>query len=567
MNIIDALTEQDKKNILTYVVTYAKGDEEFEINAPVPTDVAPALVHWAAAKEWLYQLFGNKFIISKKIEVHKDAADLRMDMYDHVTKATPIRHFIYDHLVDPTDKSYVTEMLFEENLVRNSVSYTHTFGLKNDNGETCEYKMRKGTKVTRAIKALAEKAGATPKMVNDFLTAHSRVMNDAVSEGELCLSIHPLDFMTMSDSGCKWRSCMKWSNGEYRAGTVEMMNSYNVVVAYLKSNNNTVTIEDTDFSWAGKKWRELFIINDDLIFSVKGYPYHSDELERASLEFLAQLRPEHYNPAVREIEEPYITKCYEWNQNARLDFDFMTDGMYNDIYNNDERTYQAIFANDFYCKGTYSFNYSGPATCVYCGELLDTIMDYPNRLLCDHCRHLKVIGKCHCCGADVTINNYCVQIKDYIYCDCCQSEASYRTDNFNTIDGNAYYIYNAGERIKIYLAADETNPTKGFMAETTYKRLEGQYGGFQVQPRHFRDNIYYYTLDDITEWEHLRPFGYSKLRNGLWCDIDTHEKILSLDRWKEIYKTKILNNHYSDPWWYHLFGVSTIFQYESPIDF
>lgn len=563
MNIIDALTEQDKKNILTYVTTYARDESEVDTNAPIPTNVAPALAHWAAAKEWLYQLFGNKFIISKKIEIHKDAAELRIDMYEEVTKSTPIRRFIYDHLVYNTDRNYITEMLFEENLICNTNNYDHTFTIKNDNSEFCEYRVRKGMKITRAIKTIAEKAGATPEMVNDFLTAHSRVMNDAISEGELCLSIHPLDFMTMSDSGCKWRSCMKWDNGEYRAGTIEMMNSYNVVVAYLKTKTNKVTIENTDFSWAGKKWRELFIINDDLIFSVKGYPYHNDELERVSLELLAQLRPEHYNPAIREIEEPYITRRYEWNQDALLDFDFMTDGMYNDIYNNDECIYHAIFTNDFHHEGTYSFNYSGPATCVFCGEFLDAI-DYPNRLLCNHCRRLKVIGKCHCCGGDITNDNYYGQIKDYIYCEDCRAENYGRRDAFNTMDGNSNSVYNANELIAVYLAADENDPTSGFMAETTYRRLGGQYGGFQVQPRHLKDNIYYYTLDDITEWEHLVPFGYFESRCGLWIDIDTHEEILDLNQWKEIYKTKILNNHYSNPWWYQLFILSTVFGAISP---
>lgn len=550
MNIIDALTEQDKKNILTYVTTYAKENDDADYSH-VPNSVAPALIYWANAKEWLYKLFGNKFIISKKITIHKDAVDLRMDMYDHVTKVTPIRRFIYDHLVDPTDKTYVTEMLFEENLIRNSVNYTHIFTLKNDNGETCEYKMKKGTKVTRAIKTLAEKAGATPEMVNEFLIAHSQVMNTATSEGELCLSIHPLDFMTMSDSGCKWRSCMKWENGEYRVGTVEMMNSYNVVVAYLKSNTNKVTIEGTDFSWPGKKWRELFIINDDLIFSIKGYPYHSDELERASIEFLAQLRPEYYNPTIREIEEPYVSRKYDWNNNEYLDFDFETDAMYNDIYNNDERTYLAIFANDFYHERTYHFNYSGPATCVYCGEFIDGV-NHADRLLCNHCRRPKIIGKCSRCGCDITSDMDYMRIKGDFYCSHDYNIG--RQDDFNNIPEYSYDLYLPEERINVYLAIDKEHLTCGLVAETTSRRLDGLYGGFRVQPRHASGNNYYYLPEDITEWSHLLPFR-AYFKNEAVRDTDTGEIINSIDRWKEIYTQKVKQSGNRNLFWWNMFDT------------
>ena len=59
----------------------------------------------------------------------------------------------------------------------------------------------------------------------DFRIAQSLVTNQANLKGYITLSIHPLDYMTMSDNNCGWDSCMSWQEeGCYRQGTVEMMN-------------------------------------------------------------------------------------------------------------------------------------------------------------------------------------------------------------------------------------------------------------------------------------------------------------------------------------------------------
>ena len=84
---------------------------------------------------------------------------------------------------------------------------------------------------------------------------HSQILNKKRLKGTLCLSIHPLDYITISDNNCDWDSCMTWTGddcpGEYRLGTLEMMNSPSVVVAYLDSKEPYHPLDDGR-AWSNK---------------------------------------------------------------------------------------------------------------------------------------------------------------------------------------------------------------------------------------------------------------------------------------------------------------------------
>ena len=107
-------------------------------------------------------------------------------------------------------------------------------------------------------------------------------------DGELCLSIHPMDYMTMSDNDNNWQSCMNWmNNGDYRLGTVECMNSPYVLVAYLHNPNHSMSIGP--YEWNSKHWRELFIIHPEMISEVKGYCFQDENLTNTILMWIKEL--------------------------------------------------------------------------------------------------------------------------------------------------------------------------------------------------------------------------------------------------------------------------------------
>ena len=95
--------------------------------------------------------------------------------------------------------------------------------------------------------------------------------------------------MTMSDNANGWESCMNWTQGpgSYRAGTIEMMNSPLVVVAYITTK--PYYPENTSIEWTSKSWRELIIVHPNAICSVKSYPYYNIAFDKALVNWLVDL--------------------------------------------------------------------------------------------------------------------------------------------------------------------------------------------------------------------------------------------------------------------------------------
>jgi hypothetical protein len=122
---------------------------------------------------------------------------------------------------------------------------------------------------------------------------------------------------------------MTWQpRGDYCQGTVEMMNSEAVVVAYLEASD-PMTINNEN--WSNKKWRELFIVNKDIITEVKPYPYTNEDLTTKSLNWLRELCAQadfsNYDKNITEYRHG-STFLYGHRE---LRINFYTNMMYNDF--------------------------------------------------------------------------------------------------------------------------------------------------------------------------------------------------------------------------------------------
>lgn len=225
----------------------------------------------------------------------------------------------------------------------------------------------------------------------------SQELNTKNLSGQLCLSIHPMDYMTMSDNNCDWCSCMRWDDdgGGYHAGTLEMMTSPSVVVAYLESNHPWEPLEDGR-TWSNKKWRELFIVDKNFISGIKGYPYCSKTLENVVLNKLMDMMDEAGIKFNREIYHNQESDGIVYIPNSEKGFQFRTELMYNDT----------DYTNLSYCfnenpdligsAGAYYY-YGLGAYCTKCGSLR-TASDHSGRegeFLCNKCSDRQT---CSCCG-------------------------------------------------------------------------------------------------------------------------------------------------------------------------
>ena len=231
---------------------------------------------------------------------------------------------------------------------------------------------------------------------------HSQVLNSTKIDGTLCLSIHPMDYITMSDNDYDWESCMTWTRedepGEYRTGTIEMMNSPSVVIAYIKGNKPYFPLEDhvAGPTWSNKKWRELFIVDREFISGVRAYPYQEEEFEDIIIKELAAMAAATgYSSYSDEIHKTENHMIKEGEILIKCD----TNIMYNDWCCHTCRDTIAEPA-PIGAAGIRRFNYSGTAYCLECGEELFNTgdRDDSSELTCDSCRGIK---RCSCCGAAI----------------------------------------------------------------------------------------------------------------------------------------------------------------------
>lgn len=112
------------------------------------------------------------------------------------------------------------------------------------------------------------------------------VQEDKVT-GKLCLSVHPLDYLSVSENCNNWRSCHAL-DGEYRVGNLNYMVDDCTVIAYLKSDDSVVLPRfPEDVRWNNKKWRCLFFFdfNAELVYAGRQYPFFS----RSALDIVGSL--------------------------------------------------------------------------------------------------------------------------------------------------------------------------------------------------------------------------------------------------------------------------------------
>jgi hypothetical protein len=421
MNLINKLSVEDKRKIKKYINLYN------EQNSSVK-DLSKVLSYWDKAKScWLDEIFDGEMIISKEIAIEKSTDMIEADMnaspefmaiLDDFANAYYMHHHKYDNWA--SDRYILAQAFNTEYLAKNvwTSSYYDNYEYTIP-GNDKPIKMQKGMKI---IKLLAKVAEAIDwPLFEEFRILHSQFLNQKILKGELCLSIHPLDYMTMSDNESGWRSCMSWNDtGCYRSGTIEMMNSNCVIVAYLKAKNDMTVDGEKDF-WNNKKWRTLIIADPNkFVTTVKSYPYESEELSKAALEFLVERMPcswvEFKNQPIYgyHMFSDYRDEYNEINEKIHVDdyIAFETEYMYNDfgtgvlhygIFPFDNITTAREYA-EIRINGRKHYNYSGPKTCMICGN--EEFYDDNSEHLCCGSKQCSPETWCESCGCHHKLEDF-----------------------------------------------------------------------------------------------------------------------------------------------------------------
>lgn len=379
--LYDELSDTEKEQIKYYLETYNDAGR-------IDTSLKDILYFWNEEKRDLYQLLGNQLMVSKQIEYKKSFSEIVDDFKaqwgtianDFIVQC---RNFFEGILPDELFpyrydlRNFYNLYTLAENKYRGRSS----FKIELPNGEIMA--IQNGMKPLKALAKLNKVYHfCDEESFEEFRIFHSQILNQKKLSGDLTISIHPLDYMTMSDNWCGWRSCMSWENeGCYRMGTVEMMNSPIVVVAYLTADKD---MKIKNLPWNSKKWRQLFIVNDELIASIKSYPYENDTLTKEVIYFLNELAKKNWDGCNYHTE-----KLLDYENESGYYFDFQTDYMYNDF----GTTTHYIALKDLDQK-EYDINYSGTTECMCCGGEIyhdDYDEDDADTLCCNNCS-----GHVHC---------------------------------------------------------------------------------------------------------------------------------------------------------------------------
>ena len=443
--IFSQLSDKDKNFIRNYVKYYGSCDDH-EINTCNMRPLDEVLYCWEHNKQqYLFQMLGKQLRLEREIAYEKDNCTLREELGQSMSygEMKDFVSLLECSVARWTHEGTIIRYCFDRNNLINNIY---------DNGPEGEFQtkhmehpvvIKHGIKLMKLLGRIAKEMHAEAQF-EKFRIEHSRILNQKSLTGTLCLSIHPIDYITMSDNGHGWTSCMSWiETGCYRSGTVEMMNSPSVIVAYLKSNKSVTFNSECQLSY-DKKWRELIIADPSAIINVKGYPYNSAGLSKAAIEWVRELAMMNLGWQCSERTVEYHEDEVIAVNNIAYRFNFETDAMYNDFFSGNTQHFlipipDITAAYRFGDFDNRCINYSGPLTCMSCGEEIDYHSDDTDIVLCDGCENYAC---CACCGDRITSDEY--WFEDERYCEYCYN------DNF-VYDDLEHETIRKDDSVTIYL--------------------------------------------------------------------------------------------------------------------
>jgi hypothetical protein len=470
MSIFEKLPQEDVQQLWRYIDSYCDG-------SALPREKMDFFLrYWNSNKEDFFHMFGDEFILKKEIYFEKPMDELEEEMDNAVRWG--------DYLIQDFCREFKhsLELIFKNDdnskwELQAMVDSMYMLATNEYRGESIvipgQYtkngralQVNSGAKVVKMVGKIADAIGVSVKEkrckdcgakrglhedtcplcggqleerdgYEAFRLAHSLVLNQKKVKGTMCLSIHPLDFLTMSDNDCGWTSCMSWMEeyGDYRLGTIEMMNSPCVVIAYVEAKDKMYVCGK---DWSNKRWRQLYIVTPELILGNRQYPYNSDLLQGTAINWLRDLATKTvgWGPYT---EEAHQIKNNSWNtvngtQNIR--FNLYTTYMYNDVYDC-RLAYVAPTRFNPY-EDMYDLCFSGQAICCGCGDDIEYDTVEAHRVLCRAC---DGHWRCDCCGDWHSEYDESYSVGDYVYCDWCYHHELEQCEVCGERDNQLNHVY------------------------------------------------------------------------------------------------------------------------------
>ena len=247
---LNEIREQFKK-----VITYSQGF------FGLPMDGIDAILNkWLEAKSFFIERMQGKLIYEYpeivSFELNKEAKQNKIEHFAEMVENHydnyPLAHFLYHISVED----------FYNN--KTSQSYHIQEGLT----------VPENFKTVKAFKFFESDS----EKLKELQSEASRIIQENVISGHLCLSVHPLDFLSASENAHNWRSCHAL-DGEYRSGNLNYLCDTSTVICYLRAEKDAILPHfPSDIPWNSKKWRVWFFFSDDktMLFAGRQYPFEAN---------------------------------------------------------------------------------------------------------------------------------------------------------------------------------------------------------------------------------------------------------------------------------------------------
>ena len=237
------------------VIQYSQGIEDPKLGN--------LFTNWRENKKFFIERFGNKLIYTypNKISVKLTPEEKNERLKSFIFQ---VKYIHFYSILGEFIEQQGSESFFENKVSQEAYATNGTL-------------IKTGTKLIKAFKHYID----SPTKLREIQDEASRLIQEDRVEGYLCFSVHPLDYLSMSDNTYNWHSCHSLK-GEFRAGNLSYMQDPCTIVCYLRSEiaENKIPNFPEDILWNSKKWRMVLYMSEDhrMIFAGRQYPFDSSAL-------------------------------------------------------------------------------------------------------------------------------------------------------------------------------------------------------------------------------------------------------------------------------------------------
>lgn len=436
-------------------------------------------------QDWLHAK--EKFISNFKGNLICQLPELITFKLDEKSKKRRVQEFA-DYIFTHYNNEELTEFLYElnvEDFYNNKTSKNYLIDL------TEEKNIPKNFKVVKAFKFFIK----NKKLLKELQDKASQIIQENCIKGYLCLSVHPLDYLSASENTHNWRSCHAL-DGEYRAGNLNYMMDQSTIICYLRSEKEEKLPHfPKSVPWNSKKWRAWihFSTLQDMIFLGRQYPFSCETGIKYIKNELLPLNgfdswSKFYNATISELKDPESDTTFHFEKHIPVGSvlrplkqlvkngditwhynDILYSSCYKPLYSFRVKKINLTSPFDDTDKSMYinminentSFEIGHKCKCPICNEFYIGASD---KICCDHCRQKYNLYsnddyvECDCCGLSVPEEEsyYLAHSNNYVCAYCYHTELA-QCHICGARDFSGHFIYDPEKDIHLcsYCAAAE----------------------------------------------------------------------------------------------------------------